>query len=187
MVGFHAQVGQGEKRGTISSVGDRRGGFWPCAPSSNSASSDTIAFETDKRTRSSEKLLMRAFKTEDFTLWLLRLCQKPRYHEIMNVPVSFKCRGSSLLTQGPIESKLIEFQFFYCNGLFRGVTTSFVSADQCLSLYSLCVISPSCLCTDLLCSESPPFPSTWLILFFQSSNQGLSSMKPLLVVQPLVP
>lgn len=68
MVGFHAQVGQGEKRGTISSVGDRRGGFWPCAPSSNSASSDTIASETDKRTRSSEKLLMRAFKTEDFTL-----------------------------------------------------------------------------------------------------------------------
>lgn len=49
------------------------------------------------------------------------------------MPVSFKARGSSLLTQGPIESKRSEFQFFYCNGLFGGVTTSLVSADQCLS------------------------------------------------------
>ena len=48
MVNFHAQVGQGEKRGTVSSLDDRRGGrSWPCAPSSNSVSLDTIASESD--------------------------------------------------------------------------------------------------------------------------------------------
>lgn len=47
MVGFHAQIGQGEKRGTVSPLDDRRGGSWPCAPSSNSVSSDTIASESD--------------------------------------------------------------------------------------------------------------------------------------------
>lgn len=49
MVNFHAQVGQGEKRGTVGSLDDRSGAWrsWPCAPSSNSVSLDTIASESD--------------------------------------------------------------------------------------------------------------------------------------------
>lgn len=129
-----------------------------------------------KRTWSSEKLLMRAFKTKDFPLWLLRLYQKPRCHEIMNVPVSFKARGSSLLTQGPIESNLV-------NSSFSIVTISLevlppclsqqinVYLDQCLSLYSLCDVSSPLTAFVWTFSAQKAHPSHLLGSFFSSNTQ----------------
>lgn len=95
VVGFHAQIGQGEKGGIRSSLDDRKGGSWQTGfmlrLETVWAQIPLLLRQTQARgTWFSERLLMRPFKTNDFPLWLLKLCQKLRYHEIMNVLVYFK-------------------------------------------------------------------------------------------------